>query len=44
MFDTATKGPPTPSLIWAHLPLGVRALIPRRAHGGPIPRLAYTSV
>ena len=28
MFDTATWGPLTWSLIWATLPLGVRALIP----------------
>jgi hypothetical protein len=27
MFLTATKGPPTWSPFWTHLPLGVRALI-----------------
>ncbi len=28
IFLTATKGPPTRSLLWAQLPLGIRALIP----------------
>ena len=28
IFYAATKGPPRRSLMWAHLPFGVRALIP----------------